>query len=110
MLTTDRFSISNKAEFRTTTESVLKLIWEQCARNKSKSVHNENGYWEGILARLGQVDTICRDVWWQHVKTMGYPPIPHDTDFEFYAIFNVSSTEKPFIYYDTHWKDQVIFF
>ena len=65
---------------------------------------------DGVLAKIGKVDAIRRDVRRQRVLNMEYPPIPDNTIFEIADPFNVSSTGESFLHYDNCRDNRIIIF
>ena len=63
-----------------------------------------------VLANIGKIDSVRRDVRRQRAAIMEYPPIPDDTVFGIPAPFNVSSTGEQFIHYDNGREDRSIIF
>ena len=54
------------------------------------------GACDGVLAKIGKVDTIGRDVRRQRVLNMEYPPIPDNTIFEIADPFNAVQVNRFF--------------
>ena len=69
-----------------------------------------DGASDGVLAKIGKVATIRRDVRRQRVLNMEYPPIPDNTILEIADPFNVSSTGEPFLHYDNGRDNRIIIF
>ena len=65
---------------------------------------------EGVLAKVGKIQTVRRAVRRQRAAVMGYPEIPEGILFDIPEPFNRSSTGEPFIQFDNGREDRIVIF